>query len=145
MHLRRRSGARFGNGLSALCAPQPAPGPSPFQDPNSRVVPAKDRISRLERALEAMGDSEAEVDGLRTALEKARAETRKVEGPRQIFSHCSLHLFLQYQMWRRRSREQVTVLEACVRQRISGAAGGGYIPMMPGLIPAELYQWLEDR
>ena len=45
----------------------------------------------------------------------------------------------------KRLREQVTVLEARVRQRISGAAGGGYIPMIPGLIPAELYQWLEDR
>ena len=32
-----------------------------------------------------------------------------------------------------------------VRQRVSGSGGGGFIPLMPSLIPAELYQWIEDR
>ena len=53
----------------------------------------------------------------------------------------------------KRLREQVAELEGTsatqerlrVRQRISGVAGGGFIPKMPGLIPAELYQWIEDR
>ena len=52
----------------------------------------------------------------------------------------------------KRLREQVAELEGTsatqerprVRQRIAGAAGGGFIPVMPGLIPAELYQWIED-
>ena len=50
-------------------------------------------------------------------------------------------------------REQVAKLEGTsatqerprVRQRIAGVAGGGFIPVMPGLIPAELCQWIEDR
>ena len=53
----------------------------------------------------------------------------------------------------KRLREQVAELEGTtatqerprVRQRISGAAGGGFIPVMPGLIPAELYQWIEGQ
>ena len=53
----------------------------------------------------------------------------------------------------KRLGEQVAELEGTsatqerprVRQRISGAAGGGFIPVMPGLIPAELSQWIEDR
>ena len=57
----------------------------PFQVPHSRVVAARDRLSRLERALEAMGDSEGpEVDGLRAALEKAREFAKGVPLDKQI-------------------------------------------------------------
>ena len=52
----------------------------------------------------------------------------------------------------KRLREQVAELEGTatqerprVRQRISGVAGGGFIPMMPGLIPTEFCQWIEDQ
>ena len=73
-------------------APQSAPGPRlktsgwrPFQDPDSRVVVARDRVSRLERALEARGDREGpEVDGLRAAFEKAREFTEGVPLDKQI-------------------------------------------------------------
>ena len=48
----------------------------------------------------------------------------------------------------KRLREQVAELEGTsttqerprVRQRVSGSGGGGFIPLMPSLIPAELYQ-----
>ena len=53
--------------------------------PRSGVVAARDRVSRLERALEAMGDSEGpEVDGLRVALEKAREFAKGVLLDKQI-------------------------------------------------------------
>ena len=94
---RRSFWKRFKRGCVHLSQPQDQ-GLSKIRIPEWSP-PNKDRVSRLERALEAMGDSEAEVDGLRTALEKVRAETRKVEGP----GKCSLHLFLQYQMWKQRS------------------------------------------
>ena len=56
-----------------------------FPKTDSRVVAAKDRVSRLERALEAMGDSEGpEVDGLRAALEKAREFAKGVPLEKQI-------------------------------------------------------------
>ena len=53
----------------------------------------------------------------------------------------------------KRLREQVAELEGTsttqerprVRRRVSGSGGGGFIPLMPSLIPAELYQWIEDR
>ena len=53
----------------------------------------------------------------------------------------------------KRLREQVAELEGTsatqerprVRQRISGVAGGGFIPVMPALVLAELCQWIEDR
>ena len=32
-----------------------------------------------------------------------------------------------------------------VRQRVSGSGEGGFIPLMPSLIQAELYQWIGDR
>ena len=154
-------------------APQPAPGPRlktsglrPFQDPNSRVVAAEDRVSRLERALEAMGDRESpEVDGLRTALEKAREFAKEVFLDKQIKDGESESSFgrarerAEHRRGQHRGRRAETrkvegpdrsspnAASTCSSniQRISGAAGGGYIPVMPGLIPAELYQWLEDR
>ena len=72
--------------------PQSAPGPRlktsglrPFQDPDSRVVATRDRVSRLERALEAMGDSEGkEVDGFRAALEKTSEFAKGVPLDQQI-------------------------------------------------------------
>ena len=50
----------------------------------------------------------------------------------------------------KRLREQVAELEGTsttqeprVRQRVSGAAGGGFTPLMPSLIPADFYQFGE--
>ena len=53
----------------------------------------------------------------------------------------------------KRLREQVAELEGTsttqerprVRQGVSGSGGGGFIPLMPSLISAELYQWVGDR
>ena len=81
-------GAPRQNGDAFPSAPGPrlkTSGLRPFQDPDSRVVTAKDRVSRLERALEAMGDSEGpEVDGLRAALEKAKEFAEGVLLEKQI-------------------------------------------------------------
>ena len=201
-------GAPRQNGNAFPSAPGPrlkTSGLRPFQDPDSRVVAAKDRVSRLERALEAMGDSEGpEVDGLRAALEKAREFAKGVPLEKQIkdgeqfLIRAKGHL-VELEKERstveasiadaerrleklraqadllppqapmqpppsvlpmsdmeaeiKRLREQVAELEGTsatqerprVRQRISGVAGGGFIPVMPGLIPAELCQWIEDR
>ena len=50
-----------------------------LQDPDARMKGARQRLSRLEQALTAMGDTEGrEVDGLRSALERAKEQWKEV-------------------------------------------------------------------
>ena len=63
----------------------------PFQDPDSRVVAAKDRVSRLERDVEAMGESERpEVDGREFA--KGVPLHKQIRDGEQFLTRAKAHL-----------------------------------------------------